>query len=342
MPSGEQPPAPYTPPPNSPEAALLDGALLIPGKTPRVERELPPQHTAPPLASLGPALLQQDNQQLKDYHEWQQAAADADRAFDAEVGCSENCEHPRPYSYYDYLVSIENQQQLERLESMKTPLPSPKIPPDFPPVVPMPWPLPYPSWLPPKPWLTLEDKERKNFPLISGWVGEALFQAGYTVSKGKSIGANDDRLFGFRKGKNTWYYKSLFAKIGVTGRPDGIEIWESFDLPKFMSRKASFIEGSARPVLTVSLKPRGPLGWNSVLIIRYEDVWTVKVPDMGKVNGSSGVYMAISIQKVLVTAAVAVAVVAGARAAMPHLKVGMDKIVGLLKDIYRQPIPLEP
>jgi len=47
---------------------------------------LPPQHTAPPLASLGPALLQQDNQQLKDYHEWQQAAADADRAFDAEVG----------------------------------------------------------------------------------------------------------------------------------------------------------------------------------------------------------------------------------------------------------------
>jgi len=47
---------------------------------------LPPQHTAPPLASLGPALLQQDNQQLKAYHEWQQAAADADRAFDAEVG----------------------------------------------------------------------------------------------------------------------------------------------------------------------------------------------------------------------------------------------------------------
>jgi len=47
---------------------------------------LPPQHTAPPLASLGLALLQQDNQQLKAYHEWQQAAADADRAFDAEVG----------------------------------------------------------------------------------------------------------------------------------------------------------------------------------------------------------------------------------------------------------------
>jgi len=48
MPSGEQPPAPYTPPPGSPEAALLDGALLTPGKTPRAERELPPQHTAPP------------------------------------------------------------------------------------------------------------------------------------------------------------------------------------------------------------------------------------------------------------------------------------------------------
>jgi len=40
----------------------------------------------PPLASLGPALLQQDDQQLKAYHEWQQAVADADRAFDAEVG----------------------------------------------------------------------------------------------------------------------------------------------------------------------------------------------------------------------------------------------------------------
>jgi len=86
LPRGGQPPAPYTPPAGSPEAALLDGALLTPGKTPRVERELPPQHTAPPLASLGPALLQQDNQQLEAYHEWQQAAADADRAFDAEVG----------------------------------------------------------------------------------------------------------------------------------------------------------------------------------------------------------------------------------------------------------------
>jgi len=39
---------PYTPPPGSPEAALLDGALLTPGKTPAVERDLPPQHTAPP------------------------------------------------------------------------------------------------------------------------------------------------------------------------------------------------------------------------------------------------------------------------------------------------------
>ena len=39
---------PYTPPPNSPEAALLDGALIVPGKTPTVERDLPPQHTAPP------------------------------------------------------------------------------------------------------------------------------------------------------------------------------------------------------------------------------------------------------------------------------------------------------
>ena len=39
---------PYTPPPGSPEAALIDGALLTPGKTPRVERDLPPQHTAPP------------------------------------------------------------------------------------------------------------------------------------------------------------------------------------------------------------------------------------------------------------------------------------------------------
>jgi len=225
---------------------------------------------------------------------------------------------------------------------MKTPLPSPEIPPDFPPVVPMPWPFPYPSWLPPKPWLTWEDKERENFPLISGWVGEALFQAGYTVSKGKSIGANEERLFGFRKGKNTWYYKFLFAKIGVTRWVDGIEIWGSLDLPKFMSRKLPLIEGNVRPVLRVSLKPRGLLGWHSILIVRYEDVWTLDVFGMGNVNGSSGVYMATSIEKVLVTAAVAAAVVAGIKAAMPHLKVGVDKIVDLLKDIYRQPIPLEP
>jgi len=82
----KQTPALYAPPPGSLEAALIAGALIAPGKTPTVERDLPPQHTAPPLASLGPALLQQDNRQLKDYHEWQQAAADADRAFDAEVG----------------------------------------------------------------------------------------------------------------------------------------------------------------------------------------------------------------------------------------------------------------
>jgi len=60
-----------------------------------VVRDLPPQHTAPPwdhgagayhpdVESPPPVDLAAWKQQ--DYHEWQQAAADADRAFDAEVG----------------------------------------------------------------------------------------------------------------------------------------------------------------------------------------------------------------------------------------------------------------
>ncbi len=46
------PPEPYTPPPGSPEAALLEGDMIVPGKTPQVVHELPPQHAAPPPLDL--------------------------------------------------------------------------------------------------------------------------------------------------------------------------------------------------------------------------------------------------------------------------------------------------
>ena len=75
----------------------------------------------PPLASLGPALLQQDNQQLKAYHEWQQAAADADRAFDAEVGIDpeempSSIQSPSMVTYLvDGVSLVQNAQDIKKV-----------------------------------------------------------------------------------------------------------------------------------------------------------------------------------------------------------------------------------
>jgi len=49
-----------------------------------------------------------------------------------------------------------------------------------------------------------------------------------------------------------------------------------------------------------------------VLNIRYEDAYRFQVPDMGSVQGTSGVFVDISIQRVLVTAVVTAVVTAGA------------------------------
>ena len=170
--------------------------------------------------------------------------------------------------------------------------PSPDTPP-------MPWPFSYPPKFP-KPWVALNDGERKNFPLIGGSLGRAWIQAGYTISKGNSIGGDHD-LFGAKKDGKSAYLKMLFVKLGVTQHADGMSYWESISLPKFLSQAPTEIRGNARPVLTFSLKPQGPLGWDSVLTIRYEDVYWVEIPDTGKVQASSGVFLDLSIQRILVT-----------------------------------------
>jgi len=76
--SGEQPSEPYTPLPGSPEAALLKGDLVVPGKTPQVVHEPPPASSQP--VDLA-AWKQADYQGVAAY----QAAMRADEAFDAEV-----------------------------------------------------------------------------------------------------------------------------------------------------------------------------------------------------------------------------------------------------------------
>ncbi len=111
----------------------------------------------------------------------------------------------------------------------------------------------------------------------------------------------------------------------------------------------SSFAGNARPVLTFSLKPRGPLGWNSVLSVRYEDVWMVKVPEAEAVQGSSGVYAAVSIQRVLIPVAIGLGMViaapylvASASKVVDFLKTGALKVIEFLKEIYTQPTPLNP
>ena len=69
---------PYAPPPDSPEAALLQGNLLVPGKTPQVVPE--PPGKAPQPVDVA-RWKQADYRRLARHH----AATAADRAFDAEV-----------------------------------------------------------------------------------------------------------------------------------------------------------------------------------------------------------------------------------------------------------------
>ncbi len=169
----------------------------------------------------------------------------------------------------------------------------------------MPWPFKYPHRLPPKPWVALKDGERFNLPLVGGWVGQALFQAGYTISHSSSIGANDYRFIGASRTGNSAYIKLGPFKLGLTRQPDGVDWWESISLPRFLRHTPKGFQGSAQPTLTFTLKPRGRWGWNSVLNIRYEDAYRFQVPDVGSVQGTSGVFVDISIQRVLVTAAAA-------------------------------------
>jgi len=188
----------------------------------------------------------------------------------------------------------------ERSDAMKPS--SSHTPPSTPP---MPWPFQYPHRLPPQPWAALKDGERLDLPLIGGWVGQALFQAGYTISHGSSIGANDHRFIGASRTGNSAYIKLGPFKLGLTRQPDGVDWWASISLPRFLRRTPKGFQGSARPTLTFTLKPRGRWGWNSVLNIRYEDAYRFQVPDVGSVQGTSGVFVDISIQRVLVTAGAA-------------------------------------
>ena len=210
----------------------------------------------------------------------------------------------------------------------------------------MPWPFSYPNKFPKKPWLNLNEGQRLSLPLIGGWVGTALFQAGYTISRGGSIGANDKHFIGVGSQGNSFYLKAFFATVGISTHPEGIDIWETISLPKFLSRTPPAFEGNARPTLTVTLKPRGPLGWNSVLSIRYEDLYTVKADDVASVQGSSGVYLTIGVQRVLVPVAVILGAVvaapylkAGVAKGFDYLKTGVVKIIEFVKEAYSQPLP---
>ncbi len=216
--------------------------------------------------------------------------------------------------------------------------PSPDTPP-------MPWPFSYPDKFPKKPWLNLSDGQRLSLPLIGGWVGTALFQAGYTISQGSSIGANDRRLIGITPLGNMFYAKVLFVKTGITSHPEGLDLWETITLPKFLSRTLPDFEGNARPTLTVTLKPRGPLGWNTVLSIRYEDLYTVKADNAASMQGSSGVYITIGVQRILVPVAVVLGVVvaapylkAGVVKGFDYLKTGVVKLIEFVKEAYSQPL----
>ena len=223
----------------------------MPGKTPTLERELPPQHTAPPWDHGAGA-----------YHPHVERPPWLDdQAFDAEV---------------DGSILPQG-------------------------VPPMPWPFSYPDKLPRKPWVRLKDGQRLNLPLIRGFIGKTWLQAGYTISRECAVGIDDNARFhgAIERETKSMYLKSFFSKVGATLLPDGMSYWVTINLPKALSRgDSNLLQSGARPIVTVSLKPRG---WNSILTLRYEDIYWVEVPDEGKVQLSSGVYVDISIMRVLVT-----------------------------------------
>ena len=167
-------------------------------------------------------------------------------------------------------------------------IPSPDTPP-------MPWPFKYPHRLPPKPWAAIKkDGERLDLPLIGGWIGAGLFQAGYTISKGVQLGGLSKKYFAAKLQGREGYVKIGGLELGANWGAGGFRFWEKFSLPMFPSRIPEGFVGKATPTLTVDLKVQGPLGWNTTLTARYEDAYTLTMPATGKVSGTSGVFVSIA------------------------------------------------
>jgi len=177
----------------------------------------------------------------------------------------------------------------ERSDAMKpsSSNPTPATPP-------MPWPFQYPHRLPPQPWAALKDGERLDLPLIGGWVGQGLLQAGYTLSKGVQLGGSSQKFLAAEFHGHGVYVKLGGLALGAHWGADGVRIWEKFSLPMFPSRVPDGFVGKATPTLTADLKIQGPLGWNTTYTVRYEDAYTVEAPHTGQVSGTSGAFVSIA------------------------------------------------
>jgi len=173
----------------------------------------------------------------------------------------------------------------------------------------MPWPFVYPDKFLEKPWRALQYGQRFNLPLIGGIIGQSWLQTGYTMCRCGPAGASEHLASNNAVEPTKREYPQRFVKAGLTSFPDGsVSYWVTVSLPKLLSRADSrLVLRDARPVITVILRPHG---WNSVLKLLYEDVCWAKISDRGPTQLSRGVFVSVSVARVLVLG-LAIAVILG-------------------------------